>query len=62
MQEEDEGIVKKLMNGELKAYELAGLVGGESRAAEIGEPIKLEIGMATMNRATMRPRYSTGNQ
>ena len=35
MQEEDEGIVKKLMNGELKAYELAGLVGGESRAAEI---------------------------
>ncbi len=33
-----------------------------SSSAEIGDPIRLETGIATMNIATIRPRYSAGNQ
>jgi hypothetical protein len=33
-----------------------------SNAAEIGEPIKLDTGIATMKMAIMRARYLAGNQ
>ena len=33
-----------------------------SSAAEIGDPMKLETGIATMNNPMIRARYSDGNQ